>query len=140
MSHLAVFSFEIVAVWKLSFTKLMLSNHGGKFHFGLPNFYFYLPKIKIYLPWEIGLFPSPSLLVECLKVVILILRLILGRCCVELHHASVFGDAIAAFLGHYEVGQETGSKFAPKNSPTVQFDATLNQSYAQPQNYPGQEL
>ena len=25
-----------------------------------------------------------------------------------------FGDAIAAFLGHYKVGQETGSKFAPQ--------------------------
>ena len=51
-----------------------------------------------------------------------------------------FGDAIAAFLGHYKVGQETGSKFAPKNSPTVQFDTTLTQSYAQPQNSPVQEL
>ena len=51
-----------------------------------------------------------------------------------------FGDAIAAFLGDYEVGQETESKFAPKNSPTVQFDATLTQSNAPPQNSPVQEL
>lgn len=58
---------------------------------GPPNFYVYLPKIKIYLPRAIGLFPCPSLWVECSKVVILILRLILGRCCVELHHGSVLG-------------------------------------------------
>ena len=51
-----------------------------------------------------------------------------------------FGDAIAAFFDHYEAGQETGSKFVSKNSPTVQFDSTLTQSYAQPQDSPVQEL
>ena len=43
-----------------------------------------------------------------------------------------FGDAIAAFVGHYGVAQETGPRiFVPKNSLMVQFDTTPTQSHAQ---------
>ena len=43
-----------------------------------------------------------------------------------------FGDAIAAFVGNYEVAQETGPRiFVPKNSPMVQFDTTPTQSHTQ---------
>ena len=42
-------------------------------------------------------------------------------------------DAIAAFIGYYQVAQETGPRiFVPKNSPMVQFDTTPTQSHAQP--------
>ena len=43
-----------------------------------------------------------------------------------------FGEAIAAFIGYYEVAQETGPRiFVPKNTPMVQFDTTPTQSHAQ---------
>jgi len=42
-------------------------------------------------------------------------------------------DAIATFIGYYQVAQETGPRiFFPKNSPMVQFDTTPTQSHARP--------
>ena len=44
-----------------------------------------------------------------------------------------FWDAMASFIGCYEVAQETGSKFLSQNGPIVQFDAAPTQSQVQPQ-------
>ena len=38
------------------------------------------------------------------------------------------------FIGCYEAVQETGSIFVPPNSPMSQFDTTVTQSLAYPQN------
>ena len=43
-----------------------------------------------------------------------------------------FGVAISYSIGYYEVSLETGTKFVPQNSPTMQFDTTPPQSYAEP--------
>jgi len=43
-----------------------------------------------------------------------------------------FGVAISYFIGYYQVALETGIKFVPQNSPTMQFDTTPPQSYAEP--------
>ena len=59
------------------------------------------------------------------------LRVRLGLCCAEVHHGTVFGVAISHFIGYYQVALETGTKFEPQNSPTMQFDTTLPQSYAE---------
>ena len=37
---------------------------------------------------------------------------------------GLFWDAVASFIGHYEVAKESGSKFVPQNSPTVQLALT----------------
>ena len=40
----------------------------------------------------------------------LIVRVRLGRCCIELHYGNIFEDAIASIIGCFEVAQRTGSK------------------------------
>ena len=52
----------------------------------------------------------------------------LGLCCAEVHHETVFGVVISYFIGYYQVALETGTKFVPQNSPTMQFDTTRPQS------------
>ena len=39
-----------------------------------------------------------------------------------------FGEAIASFIGDYEVAQETWSQFYPPNCPMVQFYSTGSSS------------
>ena len=56
----------------------------------------------------------------------------LGLCCTKVHHETVFGVAISYFIGYYQVALETGTKFVPQNGPTMQFDTTPPQSYAEP--------
>ena len=62
VTHLGVFSFEIISVWKLSFTNtdtFRQAHRTTDANFTCPlgpsNFYFYLPKIKVwmYLPQKI---------------------------------------------------------------------------------------
>ena len=43
-----------------------------------------------------------------------------------------FGVAISYFIGYYKVALKTGSIIVLQNSPTMQFDTTLPQSYAEP--------
>ena len=63
LDHLAVFSFEIVCVWKLSFTKLTLklrqSHRTTEANLPTepPKFYFHLPKINIYMLQATGMDP-----------------------------------------------------------------------------------
>ena len=59
------------------------------------------------------------------------LRVRLGLCCAEVYHETVFEVAISYFIGYCQVALETGTKFVPQNSPTVQFDTTPPQSYAE---------
>ena len=56
----------------------------------------------------------------------------LGLCCAEVHHETVFEVAISYFIGYCQVALETGTKFVPQNGPTMQFDTTPPQSYAEP--------
>ena len=37
---------------------------------------------------------------------------------------GLFWDAVASFIDYYEVAKESGSKFVPQNSPTVQLAQT----------------
>lgn len=57
--------------------------------------------------------------VRCLRKVLngcngfsfsLIVRVRLGRCCIELHYGNIFEDAIASIIGCFEVAQGNGSK------------------------------
>ena len=48
-------------------------------------------------------------------------------------HLDPFWDAMASFIGCYEVAQETGSKLLSQNGPIVQFDLAPTQSQVQPQ-------
>lgn len=82
-----------------------------------PNFYFYFPKIKIYLTRAIGVFPSPSLCVECSKVVVLILRLILGQYCVELHQGRGLGTQSLHSLTTTRLDKKLGQNSSPKTVP-----------------------
>ena len=59
------------------------------------------------------------------------LRVRLGLCCAKVHCGTVWGFAICHFIGYYEVALESGSKIVPQNSPTMQFDTTPPQSYAE---------
>ena len=43
-----------------------------------------------------------------------------------------FEVAISYFIGYYGVALETGTKFVPQNSPTMQFDTTPPQSNVEP--------
>ena len=60
------------------------------------------------------------------------LRVRLGLCCAKVDCGTVWGFAISYFIGYYEVVLESGSKIVPQNSPTMQFDTTPPQSYAEP--------
>ena len=42
--------------------------------------------------------------------------------------------AFACVIGYYELAEETGAKFVPQNSFTVQFDKMPTQSFASTQN------
>ena len=47
-----------------------------------------------------------------------------------------FEVAISYFIGYYGVALETGSKIVLQNSPTMQFDTTPAQSFAEPPKSP----
>ena len=67
-------------------------------------------------------------------LVLAILRLrVRFRLLVCREHFDPFWDAMASFIGCYEVAQETGLKFLSQNSPIVQLDAAPTQFHVQPQ-------
>ena len=77
-------------------------------------------------------------------IILATLRLKLGRCCLEFHYGTVLGTRSLLLL-HIRMlrlfiylfiylFRKSGSKFVLQNSPTMQFDAFLTQSSAQPYN------
>ena len=67
-------------------------------------------------------------------LVLAILRLrVRFRLLVCREHFDPFWDAMASFIGCYEVAQETGLKFLSQKSPIVQLDAAPTQFHVQPQ-------
>ena len=61
-----------------------------------------------------------------------IMRLRVGRCCVELHHGIVY---LVYFIGDCSC-EGNWIKNSPQNSPTMQFETTSSQSFSATSKWP----